>query len=243
MAWNLFFLRHSLVLSFVYVRNMAILKSMWSLTNLVHVLDSNEKQLFLQSAKLLIGTFFNRSFKVGFGKAFCLFFSHTCTMYRAQTHTQTQLFHRFAIRSFMANWANRRTTKRRKKRQLNLANILDERQSNRQASLRIVYLCGKEPHGLKRLLSAKVTHKKISQSSDLRRVNGRWIKIRLCSTRVYLSDGHQSRRAKTRCRCSSETILFRQKREKNDTHIATGISRAKAKESEKNSLENHEDDD
>lgn len=94
---------------------------------------------FLQSTKLLIGTFFNRSF-IQFCEAFCLSFIHTCS----STHTQRQLFHRFAILSFMANWANRQTTKRHthKKNQENLANILDERQSNRQASLRIyTWIC------------------------------------------------------------------------------------------------------
>lgn len=96
-----------------------------------------------------------------------------------------------------------------------------------------------EPHVLNTFVVCRQSNaEKMSQSCDLRPVNVRW----MCteserfwdgyrSTRVYLSDGHQIRRVrKSRCRCSSETILFHRRR-------------WQKKNTDENSLENHEDDD
>lgn len=156
--------------------------------------------------KLLIGTFFNSSFLVL--QVFCIFslrlLPFCCHSERIEQNTENRNKKYFCV------WRNSRY-------------------------VRLWY----EPHVLNTFVVCRQSNaEKMSQSCDLRPVNVRW----MCteserfwdgyrSTRVYLSDGHQIRRVrKSRCRCSSETILFHRRR-------------WQKKNTDENSLENHEDDD
>lgn len=114
---------------------------------------------FLQSTKLLIGTFFNRSF-IQFCEAFCLSFIHTCS----STHTHRDSF--FTVLQFCRLWQIEQIDKRqnathtKKTKKIWQTFLTNVSRTGRQVYeyIHVFVLC--EPHGLKRLLSAKVTHKK-----------------------------------------------------------------------------------